>query len=140
MIPGRSAKGPCTREARPPRSPQRVASVQQRSYTRLAAAGLLAAAQAAEPGAIIDGTDRKLRKAVVPNAIGRFVWAEEITTGKRRNLSYDEEEAFSGQDYFPETLGRQTFYDPPERGFEREIRKRLDYWAKLRADRNKEQE
>jgi putative ATPase len=46
-------------------------------------------------------------------------------------------EAFSGQDYFPEALGRQTFYDPPERGFEREIRKRLDYWAKLRRERGK---
>jgi len=45
-------------------------------------------------------------------------------------------DAFSGQDYFPEALGRQTFYDPPERGFEREIRKRLDYWAKLRKDRS----
>ena len=45
------------------------------------------------------------------------------------------EDAFSGQDYFPESLGRQTFYDPPERGFEREIRKRLDYWAKLRKER-----
>jgi putative ATPase len=48
---------------------------------------------------------------------------------------HDAEEAFSGQDYFPERLGRQTFYDPPERGFEREIRKRLDYWAKLRKHR-----
>jgi putative ATPase len=46
-------------------------------------------------------------------------------------------EAFSGQDYFPEALGRQTFCDPPERGFEREIRKRLDYWAKLRRERGK---
>ena len=44
-------------------------------------------------------------------------------------------EAFSGQDYFPDALGRQTFYDPPDRGFEREIRKRLDYWAKLRRGR-----
>ena len=34
----------------------------------------------------------------------------------------------------PEALGRQQFYDPPERGFEREIRKRLEYWAKLRKD------
>jgi putative ATPase len=32
-------------------------------------------------------------------------------------------------------MGRQTFYDPPDRGFEREIRKRLDYWAKLRRDK-----
>src|SRR5271165_4233192 len=43
------------------------------------------------------------------------------------------EEGISGQDYFPEALGRQTFYDPPDRGFEREIRRRLEYWAKLRA-------
>jgi putative ATPase len=48
---------------------------------------------------------------------------------------HDTPEAFSGQDYFPEALGRQTFYDPPDRGFEREIRKRLDYWAKLRKER-----
>src|SRR5947199_4795165 len=46
---------------------------------------------------------------------------------------HDAPEAFSGQDYFPDALGRQTFYDPPDRGFEREIRKRLDYWAKLRS-------
>ena len=36
---------------------------------------------------------------------------------------------------FPEALERQKFYDPPERGFEREIRKRLEYWAKLRKER-----
>jgi putative ATPase len=48
---------------------------------------------------------------------------------------HDQPDAFSGQDYFPEKMGRQTFYDPPERGFEREIRKRLDWWAKLRRER-----
>lgn len=48
---------------------------------------------------------------------------------------HDMPDAFSGQDYFPETLGRQTFYDPPDRGFEREIRKRMEYWAKLRRER-----
>jgi putative ATPase len=48
---------------------------------------------------------------------------------------HDAPEAFSGQDYFPEALGRQRFYNPPERGFEREIRKRLEYWAKLRKER-----
>jgi putative ATPase len=48
---------------------------------------------------------------------------------------HDSEEGFSGQDYFPEQLGRQTFYEPVERGFEREIRKRLEYWAKLRGER-----
>jgi putative ATPase len=57
--------------------------------------------------------------------------------GLRRGYEYDHDapDAFSGQDYFPEALGRQQFYDPPERGFEREIRKRLEYWAKKRKER-----
>jgi putative ATPase len=45
---------------------------------------------------------------------------------------HDYEGAFSGQNFWPEDLGRQEFYNPPERGFEREIAKRLDYWKKLR--------
>lgn len=48
---------------------------------------------------------------------------------------HDAEEGFSGQDYFPEEVGRQNFYRPVERGFEREISKRLEYWNRLRADR-----
>lgn len=48
---------------------------------------------------------------------------------------HDAPDAFSGQDYFPEVLGRQSFYHPVERGFEREIRKRLEWWAKLRKER-----
>ncbi len=55
--------------------------------------------------------------------------------GRGYAYDHDEPEAFSGQDYFPETLSRRVFYDPPERGFEREIRKRLEYWAKLRKER-----
>ena len=55
--------------------------------------------------------------------------------GESYEYDHDAPEAFSGQDYFPEALGRRQFYDPPERGFEREIRKRLDYWAKLRRER-----
>ena len=42
-------------------------------------------------------------------------------------------EAFSGQNYFPEGMAREQFYAPPGRGFEAEIKKRLEYWAKLRA-------
>jgi putative ATPase len=49
---------------------------------------------------------------------------------------HDAEGAFSGQDYFPDEMEREVFYNPPERGFEREIRKRLDYWAKLRKTKN----
>ncbi len=55
--------------------------------------------------------------------------------GSGYDYDHDSEEAFSGQDYFPEALGRKTFYEPVERGFEREIRKRLEYWAKLRGER-----
>lgn len=49
---------------------------------------------------------------------------------------HDTPEGFSGQDYFPEGLGRRSFYNPVERGFEREIQKRLDYWHKLREKKN----
>ena len=56
--------------------------------------------------------------------------------GEGYRYDHDEPDAFSGQDYFPEALGRQSFYDPPDRGFEREIRKRLDYWARLRRERS----
>ncbi|MFN0263905.1 replication-associated recombination protein A [Tepidamorphus sp. 3E244] len=52
--------------------------------------------------------------------------------GKGYAYDHDTPEGFSGQDYFPDELGRQTFYDPPDRGFEREIRKRLDWFAKRR--------
>jgi putative ATPase len=56
--------------------------------------------------------------------------------GRGYEYDHDAEDAFSGQDYFPEALGRKQFYDPPDRGFEREIRKRLDYWAKRRKERD----
>lgn len=59
------------------------------------------------------------------------------TEGYGGGYQYDHDapDAFSGQDYFPEKMGRQTFYSPQERGFERELKKRLEYWAKLRAER-----
>lgn len=49
---------------------------------------------------------------------------------------HDTPEAFSGQEYFPEKIGRQDFYRPVERGFERDLRKRMDYFARLRATKN----
>jgi putative ATPase len=48
---------------------------------------------------------------------------------------HDAEDGFSGQDYFPEGMKRPVWYLPPERGFERELKKRIDYFAKLRARR-----
>ncbi|MBN9282703.1 MAG: replication-associated recombination protein A, partial [Hyphomicrobium denitrificans] len=51
---------------------------------------------------------------------------------------HDRPAAFSGQNHFPDEFKkRPKYYDPPERGFERDIKKRLDYWAKLRAERNR---
>ena len=47
-------------------------------------------------------------------------------------------EAFSGQNYFPDGMARKQFYTPPGRGLEAEIKKRLEYWAKLRAKRDHE--
>jgi putative ATPase len=55
--------------------------------------------------------------------------------GRGYAYDHDADEAFSGQNYFPDALERHTFYDPPDRGFERELRKRLEYWAKLRKER-----
>jgi len=71
----------------------------------------------------------------VLNAPTRLMQEEGYGAGYE--YDHDTVEAFSGQDYFPESLGRQSFYNPPERGFEREIRKRLEYWAKLRAGKNR---
>ena len=48
----------------------------------------------------------------------------------------DAKDGFSGQNYFPPEMPREAYYDPPDRGFEREIRKRLDYWEKLRDTRD----
>ncbi|MDM7982653.1 MAG: replication-associated recombination protein A [Rhizobium sp.] len=67
------------------------------------------------------------------NAPTKLMKGEGYGDGYR--YDHDQPDAFSGQDYFPEKMGRQTFYDPPERGFEREIKKRLDWWAKLRRER-----
>ena len=55
--------------------------------------------------------------------------------GAGYDYDHDAPDGFSGQSYFPEEMARARYYDPPERGFEREIRKRLAYWDKLRAER-----
>ena len=55
--------------------------------------------------------------------------------GKGYVYDHATEEGFSGQNYFPDGVARRNFYRPGERGFEREIKKRLDYWDKLRQRR-----
>jgi putative ATPase len=64
---------------------------------------------------------------------------EEEGYGDGYEYDHDQPEAFSGQNYFPDELRRRPkFYDPPERGFEREISKRLAYWDGLRKKRGGE--
>lgn len=60
--------------------------------------------------------------------------------GYNAGYIYDPDTAtgFSGQNCFPESMGRQRFYEPVERGFEREIKKRLEYWDTLRRKINSE--
>jgi putative ATPase len=72
---------------------------------------------------------------IILNAPTKLMKAQDYGTGYA--YDHDEPEAFSGQNYFPDVMGRQKFYDPVERGFERDIKKRLDYWEKLRKERQR---
>ncbi|MPL95818.1 Replication-associated recombination protein A [bioreactor metagenome] len=60
---------------------------------------------------------------------------EEQGFGAGYQYDHDAEDGFSGQNYFPETMKRPIFYAPVERGFERELKKRVDWFAKLRDKR-----
>ncbi|MGC9369534.1 MAG: replication-associated recombination protein A [Paracoccaceae bacterium] len=55
--------------------------------------------------------------------------------GEGYAYDHDAEDGFSGQDYFPEGMKRGAYYLPVERGFERELKRRVDYFSKLRARR-----
>jgi len=82
----------------------------------------------------------KERGSVMPpktilNAPTKLMKSEGYGEGYR--YDHDEPDAFSGQDYWPEAIGRQSLYRPVERGFEREIGKRMEWWAKLRKERGR---
>ncbi|HER25569.1 MAG TPA: replication-associated recombination protein A [Rhodospirillales bacterium] len=61
---------------------------------------------------------------------------KDLGYGKDYAYDHDVEDGFSGQNYFPDGMARQRFYQPRDRGFERDIGKRLAYWDKLRTQRN----
>jgi len=65
---------------------------------------------------------------------------KDLGYAKGYDYDHDAEDGFSGQDYFPTGMNRQRFYHPNDRGFEREVAKRLVYWDKLRGKRRKEGE
>jgi putative ATPase len=56
----------------------------------------------------------------------------DVGYGKGYQYDPDTKDGFSGQEYFPDEIGHRTFYQPAQRGFEREIQKRIDYWNDLR--------
>lgn len=62
-----------------------------------------------------------------------------IGYGEGYRYDHDEPDAFSGQDYWPEALGRQHFYEPTDRGMETRYRERLAYWERLRQERRGEE-
>jgi putative ATPase len=70
---------------------------------------------------------------IILNAPTTLMKQQDYGAGYR--YDHDQPDAFSGQNYFPDGMGREKYYDPVERGFEREVRKRLDYWSRLRKER-----
>jgi len=58
------------------------------------------------------------------------------TVGYGKGYAYDHnaEEGFSGQDYWPEEMEAQAFYEPTDRGFEARVKERLDYWEQRRKE------
>ncbi len=70
---------------------------------------------------------------IILNAPTKLMKEQEYGAGYL--YDHDQPDAFSGQDYFPPEMGRRRFYHPPERGFEREINRRLEWWDRLRAKR-----
>ena len=60
---------------------------------------------------------------------------KDVGYGKGYTYDHDADDGFSGDNYWPEEMTPQTYYAPVERGFEREIAKRIEYWNKLRAER-----
>ena len=61
---------------------------------------------------------------------------KDLGYGSGYSYDHDAEEGFSGQNYFPDGMERQTFYAPEGRGREAQIKERLEHWAKLRAERD----
>ena len=59
---------------------------------------------------------------------------KQIGYGKGYSYDHDAPEGFSGDNYWPEEMAPQTFYKPTDRGFEKRLAERLEYWAKLRTE------
>jgi len=60
---------------------------------------------------------------------------KDLGYGAGYDYDHNTSDGFSGQNYFPESMSRTRFYEPGDRGFEREVGKRIAYWDKLRNDK-----
>ena len=76
--------------------------------------------------------------AHILNAPSRLM--KDIGYGKGYAYDHDADQGFSGQDYWPEGMEPQTFYEPADRGLEAKIRERIAYWNELRQKRNTDSE
>jgi putative ATPase len=83
-----------------------------------------------EAGRMARGTGSLMPPMHILNAPTRLM--RDLGYGKGYVYDHGTEEGFSGQNYFPDGIARSQFYRPGDRGFEREIKKRLEYWDKLR--------
>lgn len=87
----------------------------------------------AEARALAAATTQKAPPSIILNAPTKLM--KELGYGKGYHYDHDSPEGFSGQCYFPEGVERSQFYRPVERGFEREMIKRIDYFSRLREDK-----
>ena len=79
------------------------------------------------------GTGSLMPPKHILNAPTRLM--KDLGYGEGYVYDHDTDEGFSGQDYFPEGMARRRFFEPGERGFEREIAKRLAFWDRLRHEK-----
>jgi putative ATPase len=86
-------------------------------------------------GASAKATGSLMPPAHILNAPTRLM--KNLGYGAGYEYDHQAEDAFSGQNYFPDGMVRERFYQPNDRGFEREIGKRLEYWERLRDERTK---
>ncbi|MDP1731994.1 MAG: replication-associated recombination protein A [Devosia sp.] len=90
-----------------------------------------------EASALAKATGSPMPPMVILNAPTKMMKGQGY--GEGYVYDHDTSEGFSGQEYFPEKLGRHEFYRPVERGFEREIKKRLEYFSRLRSKKAEDQ-
>jgi len=62
---------------------------------------------------------------------------KDLDYGKDYKYSHEFEDAYSYQNYFPDKMSEKTYYKPSKFGFEKEIKKRLDWWKKLKEEQKK---